>query len=155
MLMTWTPLFCKAVTHMLATLDRCWTWCLPAPPSAVRPPSWGPAGPSPPSLPPSHHPEIEFGDRICNGEHGAMVENDIVDVVNDIYESDQLLSHSHPPLHQELKSALKNLNTNLKKNGIESSISNVMPLYSTEGKDSKRSKQKRMDSRWLSLQRQL
>ena len=30
-MLTCTPLFCKAVTHMLATLGWCWTWCLPAP----------------------------------------------------------------------------------------------------------------------------
>ena len=73
MLMTCTSLYCKAVTHMFATLDRCWTWCLPAPPSAARPPSWGWAGPSPPSPPPSHHPEIEFEDRVHHGEHGMVL----------------------------------------------------------------------------------
>ena len=31
--------------------------------------------------------------------HGAMVENGIVDLVYDYYESHQMLSHSHPPLH--------------------------------------------------------
>ena len=36
---------------------------------------------------------------MANTEHGAMVEDAIGDVVYDIYESYQLLSHSHPPLH--------------------------------------------------------